>query len=86
MFVPDLRQAFLPFDVIWDQIHRSGPIERTQRDNVVDRFEIELFAETGHAAFQLEDTDGFGPIEEGESCSVIHRNPFQRKFRNRLPD
>ena len=86
MFVFDFRQAFLPFDIIRDQVHRSRPVERAQRDDVVDRFEIELFAETGHAAFQLENTDGFGPIEEGESCCVIDRNLFQRKFRDPLPD
>ena len=86
MFVADFREPLLALDIIRDQVHRPRPIKRAQRDDVVDRFEIELLAEPGHAAFQLEDADRLGAVEERERRRIVERNLGERKFRNPFAD
>src|SRR2546423_6491174 len=81
MLVTNFREALLALDVIRDQVHRPGPVERAQRDDVVDRFKIELFAEAGHAAFQLEDADRFRAVEQRERRRIVERDLRERKIR-----
>src|SRR3954470_8429669 len=86
MLVADFRESFLPLDVIRNQVHRPWPVERAQGDDVVNRFEIELLAETGHAAFQLEDADRFSAVQKRERRSIIEWHAREREIRNAFPD
>ena len=87
MLVFDLRQAFLALDVIADQVHRAGPIERDQRDDVVELLHVDLLRDAGHAAgFQLENADRFAAVEERKGRRVVERDVLERKFRLALAD
>ncbi len=82
MFVVDFGQAVFALDEIGNQIHRTRPIERDQRDDVVDLLDIELLRRAGHAAgFQLEHADRFAAVVEREGFRVVERNVLDGKIR-----
>ena len=71
------REALFRFHVFRDQLHRAGPVQRDQCDDIVELFDIELLRETGHAAgFHLEQADGFAAVVKREGSGVIQRNIF----------
>ena len=64
----DLGLALLALDVVGDEVHRAGAIERQDGVDIFDILHIELPADADHAAgFDLEDGDGFAAIIEAES-------------------
>ena len=46
MHILDLRQSLLALDVIGDEVHRARPIERDQRDDVVDASEHRIASQS----------------------------------------
>ena len=81
MQIFDRREALFCFHEFRDQFHRARPIERDQRDDVVEFANVELLRQTGHAArFHLEEADCVAAVVEGEGCGIIERNLLQRKI------
>ena len=75
MQIFDRRASLLCFHIFGNQLHRARPIERDQRDNVVEFFDLELFRQIGHPArLHLEQTDRFAPVVEIECRLVVERN------------
>ena len=71
------RDPLFRFHVFRDELHRAGPVQRDQSDDVVELFDVELLRETGHAAgFHLEQADGFAAVVEREGSGIIQRNIF----------
>ena len=77
MQIFDRRNALLRFHVFGNQLHRSRPIERDQRDNVVEFLDLELFRQIGHpAGLHLKEADRFAAVVKAERGRVIERNIF----------
>ncbi len=75
MQIFDRRDALFCFHEFRDQLHRARPIERNQRDDVVEFANVELLRQTGHAAgLHLEETDRFATVVEGEGSGIIEWN------------
>ena len=78
MQIFDRCDSFLRFYEFGDQLHRTGPVERDQRDDVVQLFHIELLRQTGHPSrFHLEKTNRLAPVVEIESRFVVERNVLE---------
>ena len=83
--------AVLAGDVFRDRIHRTGPIERDERDQIVDVVGLHLAHQIAHArAFQLEHADAVAArqhLEGGRSSksmfcvSSIDAAALQQLFR-----
>jgi hypothetical protein len=70
-----LLQAVLARAVRWNVCHRARPIERDQRNDVLEAIRPHVEQRTPHAlAFQLEDTDRFGTCEQCIGFLVVKRN------------
>ena len=82
-----LLDAVLAVDVARDVVHRTRPIERVHRDDVVEAVGLELAQRVAHAAgFQLEHAGGLAPAEQIEGGLVVERQPGQLERRAALLD
>ena len=72
VFISELGFSLFPLHILVDQVHRAGPVEGDQRDQVLDPLEIEDRARPSHARrLHLEHADVFGPVQELVGFFVI---------------
>ncbi len=84
MQIFDRRDALFRFHIFRDELHRAGPVQRDQCDDVVELFDVELLRKTGHAAgFHLEKADRFAAVVERKGSGIIQRNILSEKFGSR---
>ncbi len=77
-----LLDAVLAVDEARDVVHRTRPIERVHRHDVVEAVGLELAQRIAHAArFQLEDADRLGAAEQLEGRLVVERQLRQPQGR-----
>ena len=83
----DFLAALFALDVVVDELHRTGAVQRDKRDDVGEVLDLESLGRRGHAAgLELEDADRFAPVEQVESRLVIHRDLRDVEVRCVAPD
>ena len=77
MQILNRRDSLFRFHVLGNQFHRSRPIERDQRDDVIELLDLELLREVGHpTGLHLEKTDRLAAVVETKRLGIIERDVF----------
>ena len=72
MQILDFLKTFFAFDILRNQIHRTGPIKSQDRVDILDIVYIELAADIHHATgFDLEHRDGVAAIINIKCLTII---------------
>ncbi len=78
MAVLDFGLAVHPRDVIGDERHRSGTIQRDHGDDIIQRLGLHLHEITSHPrAFHLEDACGVSAAHELKGFGIVQRDVIQ---------
>src|SRR6185436_9905610 len=77
----DAHFAMPAADEFGNEFHRTRPIERNQRRDVLDGTDLEFPTEVTHATrFQLEDADRVAFVENVVSFRIIERQTIDRNI------
>ena len=72
-------------DEVGDELHRAGPVERDERDDVLEARDRRLLQELAHAArFELEHGGGVAGAEDRERALVVERQRIEVDRRRRI--
>ena len=82
MRVLDLRLTLFALNIIVNQVHRAGPIQRQNRVDIFDIFHVKPAAGLHHpTGFQLEHRHSFASIKQVKRRLIRQRNTVQIELR-----
>ncbi len=81
MIVLNFLFSMLPLDIIGDELHRAGAVQRIHGNQIVDTCRLELFQIFAHAVrLKLENPNCCTLFEHLEGLLIIQRNIIQVVF------